>query len=108
MSNYVFVNVLTAEAVRSVCVEHNYYTRGSNDDYENMFEMCGYVTPDTLEAIATDIYNHSYTEDAVLDIMKTLSAHIHTNLCNNSRANGNRVTTCVPTYYKTGRRTAHK
>lgn len=80
MSNYNFVQVLTAEDVRKVCITHQYYTRGDIYAYSSMFDMCGYVTPDTLENIATDIKVHSNTEDGVLDIMQTLSHYIHTNI----------------------------
>lgn len=80
MSNYNFVQVLTASDVRQVCIANDYYTRGDCQAYSDMFEMCGYVTPDTLENIATDIKSHSDTEDSVLDIMKTLAHYIHTNV----------------------------
>ena len=89
MKNYNFVQVLTADEVREVCIRHQYYTKGTCQEYENLFEMCGYVTPDSLENIAKDIKDHSDTEDSVLDIMKTLAIHIHTNVTHNSR--GNRV-----------------
>lgn len=80
MSNYNFVQVLTVWDVREVCIRHQYYTRGDCEDYQNMFEHCGYVNADTLEVIAKDIKDHSNTEDSVLDIMKTLAVHIHTNV----------------------------
>lgn len=80
MSNYNFVQVLTVEDVREVCIRHQYYTRGDCGAYQNMFEHCGYVSADTLEVIAKDIKDHSNTEDSVLDIMRTLAVHIHTNV----------------------------
>lgn len=80
MSNYRFVKVLEAEEVRMVCIRHKYYTRGDCSAYENMFSLCGYVTEDSLDAIATDIKNHSNTEDSVLDIMQTLACHIKVNV----------------------------
>lgn len=80
MSNYNFVQVLTVEDVREVCIRHQYYTRGDCEAYQNMFECCGYVNADSLEEIAKDIKDHSNTEDSVLDIMQTLAVHIHTNV----------------------------
>ena len=80
MSNYNFVQVLTVEDVREVCIRHQYYTRGDCEAYQNMFDHCGYVNADTLEVIAKDIKDHSNTEDSVLDIMQTLAVHIHTNV----------------------------
>ena len=83
MSNYNFLQVLTADSVREVCIRHQYYTKGDCLAYESMFEMCGYVTPDSLENIAKDIKEHSNTDDSVLDIMKVLAVHIHTNVIPN-------------------------
>ena len=87
MSNYVFVKVLTAEDVRKVCVSHQYYTRGDCLAYSDMFEMCGYIQPDSLELIAKDIKDHSDTEDSVFDIMKTLAQYIHVNVTPARRGN---------------------
>ena len=91
MSNYNFVQVLTAYAVREVCISHQYYTRGDYESYENMFEHCGYVNADTLEMIAKDIKDHSDTNDSVLDIMKTLAVHIHTNVTPVRKGKAHRV-----------------
>lgn len=80
MSNYSLVKVLTADDVRQVCINHNYYTRGDNDAYQNMFDNCGYVNVESLEYIAKDIKDHSDTEDSVLEIMRNLAVHIHVNV----------------------------
>ena len=91
MSNYNFVQVLTAYAVREVCISHQYYTRGDCEAYQNMFDHCGYVNADTLEVIAKDIKDHSNTEDSVLDIMQTLAVHIHTNVTPVRKGKAHRV-----------------
>lgn len=91
MSNYNFVQVLTVEDVREVCIRHQYYTRGDCEAYQNMFDHCGYVNADTLEVIAKDIKDHSNTEDSVLDIMQTLAVHIHTNVTPVRKGKGTRV-----------------
>lgn len=80
MSNYNFVQVLTADDVRQVCIDNQYYTKGDCQAYENMFEHCGYVSAESLEHIATDIKFHSDTEDSVFHIMQTLAQHIRTNV----------------------------
>ena len=91
MSNYNFVQVLTVEDVREVCIRHQYYTRGDCEAYQNMFDHCGYVNADTLEVIAKDIKDHSNTEDSVLDIMQTLAVHIHTNVAPVRKGKAHRV-----------------
>lgn len=91
MSNYNFVQVLTVEDVREVCIRHRYYTRGDCWAYQNMFDHCGYVSADTLEVIAKDIKDHSNTEDSVLDIMQTLAVHIHTNVTPVRKGKAHRV-----------------
>lgn len=91
MSNYNFVQVLTVEDVREVCIRHRYYTRGDCWAYQNMFDHCGYVSADTLEVIAKDIKDHSKTEDSVLDIMQTLAVHIHTNVTPVRKGKAHRV-----------------
>ena len=91
MSNYNFVQVLTVEDVREVCIRHRYYTRGDCWAYQNMFDHCGYVNADTSEGIAKDIQDHSKTEDSVLDIMQTLAVHIHTNVTPVRKGKAHRV-----------------
>ena len=91
MSNYNFVQVLTVEDVREVCIRHQYYTRGDCEAYQNMVDHCGYVNADTLEVIAKDIKDHSNTEDSVLDIMQTLAVHIPTNVTPDRKGKAHRV-----------------
>ena len=70
--------------VRQVCINHNYYTAGTCEEYAEMFKMLDYetplakhnITPYRLQLIATDIKEHSVTNDTVEDIMENLVVHI--------------------------------
>lgn len=49
--------------VRSLCVKNNYYTCGTNEEYNKMFSHCkGKMTIKKIEYIANDIFNHSDIE----------------------------------------------
>lgn len=51
--------------VRNMCVKNDYYTRGTCEEYENMFNMCRVenATTDIIEGIAYDILVHSDIHD---------------------------------------------
>lgn len=54
--------VIFPEKVRTVCIENEWYTRGSNEAYGNMLESCynrKRVTTNFLYEIACDIFIHS-------------------------------------------------
>lgn len=59
-----------ATKLRQMCIKHNYYTRGDNDEYRNM--LMQYHGQDVAEAeiewLARDIKSHSVTTDEVIDI----------------------------------------
>lgn len=84
MRMYRIAKTLSPESVRQVCISHNYYTRGTCKDYEEMFSILDYKTKLSgsnisslrLEEIAEDIKIHSNTEDTVEDIMSNLAVHI--------------------------------
>ena len=76
------VTKIRMEKVRAKCIERDWYTRGNNEEYSNMLEMCQYgyddalYTIELLEKIAQDIYNHSnpnrwegYDENPICNIM---------------------------------------
>lgn len=48
-------------AVRNMCIENSHYTRGTVDEYDNMFTMCDVknATTEDIEEIAYDIVVHS-------------------------------------------------
>lgn len=58
-----------ANAVRTLCIVNQWYTRGTNSDYSDMFSMidifnqCKTVTNDHIAIIATDIFEHSNPVD---------------------------------------------
>ena len=73
------VKVLRAEDVREMCIRHNYYTAGDCKAYQNMFDMLTGeedIPDEVVEKIATDIKEHSRTDDTIEDIMSYLAFHI--------------------------------
>ena len=56
------------DALRSMCIRYNWYTRGSNDSYSKMFELAesfGFnVGADELYQVASDIFIHTNVESA--------------------------------------------
>ena len=66
--------------VYALCNNENYYTRGTNEEYERMFEMCrsykGVDDVETVEKISEDIMNHSEVEEGMSKLeMKELIMH---------------------------------
>ena len=68
---------MSATKLRSVCIEHNWYTCGTNAEYGRLFDKltdeCGFpvhLTTEKLVEIAEDIWDHSeiteYTIESVL------------------------------------------
>ena len=65
---------LNSRAVRNMCIEHDYYTKGDNEQYGTMLRMCSKdMTEERLVKIAEDIKSHSDTNDDVRDIIYSLS-----------------------------------
>jgi hypothetical protein len=66
---YKRVEKFDIQKVYVLCVNENYYTRGTNEDYERMFEMChsyaGVDDVETVEKISEDIVNHSEVEEGM-------------------------------------------
>lgn len=60
-SNYKICRKLTMCALRSLCVEKEWYTNGDNDEYSNMLNMTKKddITSDDIVEIAIDIIEHS-------------------------------------------------
>lgn len=73
---------LSATSVRSMCCECNLYTKGTNEQYETMFNMVfalypkNIITGEDLYPIAADIQNHSRTDMDVESIMFALGEKI--------------------------------
>lgn len=68
---------LTATKLRSICIQHDWYTCGTNEEYGRLFDRltdgCGFpenLTTEKLVEIAEDIWDHSkitdYTIESVL------------------------------------------
>ena len=60
---------LSACSLRNLCIQKNWYTKGTNEEYYNMFRLLTHdfhaaeMTTDKLSEIAADIYNHSSEDD---------------------------------------------
>lgn len=56
--------ILSPASIRSLCIEQNWYTCGTNEEYNNMLNMIQNkrVTKNLLYRIALDIYYHSKKE----------------------------------------------
>ena len=67
MAKYKETRRLTASALRSLCIEHEWYTRGDNEEYDHLLQDLASAKPhlDTagIIAIAEDIAAHSRLED---------------------------------------------
>ena len=62
--------------VRTECIKNNWYTNGDCEAYDNMLTFINglkYATTDDLETIATDIKEHSTTDDEIETIMFVLA-----------------------------------
>lgn len=76
--------VLDRDDVWRLCIKHQYYTRGDCESYEKMLSSLDHrskytgsnINAYSLEDLATDIKNHSDTEDTVEVIMENLCALI--------------------------------
>ena len=51
--------------LRSLCIAMNWYTHGTNADYEGLFDLIHHkeITDDLLTDIAVNIFEHSDIED---------------------------------------------
>ena len=73
---------LHSDAVRKVCIERNWYTKGTNEEYGHMFDMVRalrdrfIITADDLYPIAADICKHSDIEYDVTGVMYALAQKI--------------------------------
>lgn len=84
MKTTILKRTLRPEDVRMVCIDHNYYTCGDNEEYGNMFSMLDMkigaahsnINGYRLQMIAEDIKAHSDTEETVEDIVWALSSKI--------------------------------
>lgn len=73
---------LSMSAVRSMCIEYNWYTFGTNEQYDKMLRMVNalsdkqIIAADDLYPIAADILAHSDTDHDVASIMWALGKKI--------------------------------
>lgn len=65
---------LSASKLRSVCIEHDWYTCGTTEEYCRLFakltDCCGFpehMTTEKLVEIAEDIWEHSHITDYTIE-----------------------------------------
>lgn len=58
---YKEIRTISACTLRSLCIEENWYTSGTNEEYENLLNMTNKdnITTDDIVEMATDIIEHS-------------------------------------------------
>lgn len=64
------IRMIDVSDLRKMCIEHSFYTKGSIDDYNNLFFKVmniENITTLDIENIAVDIYIHSDTSDYLED-----------------------------------------
>ena len=63
MAAYREVRTISTEGLRSLCIENDWYTRGTAEEYENLLVNLGSskenLTTEDIIAIAEDIMEHS-------------------------------------------------
>lgn len=64
---YKEVRTISADRLRKLCIDHDWYTRGDNEEYRHLLlDMAGdkeNITTDDIVEIASDIIKHSKLED---------------------------------------------
>lgn len=75
--SYLEIRTLSERKVRKLCIDHDWYTLGSNEDYAHLLldiiPGIGNVTTADLAEIATNIKEHSDTEQSLTSIMYELA-----------------------------------
>lgn len=79
--NY-FVLKLNFEKVREMCISHNWFTKGTNDDYNNFMDLIKFINSANLlnyynlNLIASRIKEFSDTEESIDEIRQALETII--------------------------------
>lgn len=74
----VVTNVWCGETIRSMCIRHNLYTKGSNDEYNSMLDLVDSFEPSIqmIYIIASDILKHSNTDMTIETLMYTINKEV--------------------------------
>ena len=69
------LRMIKADKVRRMCIQGNYYTCGTCEEYNEMFNLCETMNPttDIYQVIANNIIEHSDIEEIAL--MTGLTKH---------------------------------
>lgn len=82
MSKYGYreVRFLSAARLRSVCIEKNWYTFGTNEEYTHLlFDLANgrNLTTDDIVEIAMDIMEHSDTDMDIESVMYVIMKNVN-------------------------------
>lgn len=73
------IRELRFEDVRRICIDNNFYTNGTNEEYnklKNYIDEVNDMTDDKLIKVARDIQKHSITDYSLTTIITLLNEKI--------------------------------
>lgn len=74
MKKYTETRKMHRDDLRSLCIKHDWYTHGNNEEYSALLDMTGLeMTTLNLVKIAEDIKAHSDTEYEITSILFELA-----------------------------------
>lgn len=67
-TRYKEIRTLSWSDLRTLCINHNWYTSGTTAEYENLLSLTEKknITTEDIVIMATDIMNHSVDKDRTL------------------------------------------
>lgn len=70
--------------IMAMCVKHDYYNDGSNDDYQSLLRYVDITSPsnDAIYNVAYDIAVHTDNDDSFEDRLEMILHHIETEATN--------------------------
>ena len=85
MAKYKETRILDSTKLRSICIKHDWYTRGTCEEYANLFAHLHddfgnnlNMTTEKLAEIAADIMDHSDIQDyTITSVMYELAANCY-------------------------------
>jgi hypothetical protein len=84
---YIEERVLYAYTLQALCVQRDWYNRGNNEEYENLFSRLyengcsANITTEKLAEIAEDIIEHTEEEHDIEDVMFAIAKECVSYFC---------------------------
>ena len=71
------VKKITWQELRTLCIKNEWYTLGTNEEYEKLLKMCDKKpTTKTIQLMAEDIYKHSELSNDYLSEVANIAHYI--------------------------------